>query len=153
MRRFLGRPEMRQRAAVVLLLVLTGHIAASPAIEAHGLAGSRAVPMENPIEPPLAQIGVASHYGIWHHGRRTASGERFDERKLTAAHPTLPLGTQIRVTNIENGRAVKVRINDRGPYVKGRILDLSTRAAKELGIGKKGLAEVRIEILYDGYGS
>ncbi len=141
-----------RRAAIIAALFLMGHVAATTSIEAHGLAEAPAVsPPTNDAEPhierPLDQIGIASHYGRWHRGRQTASGERFDDRKLTAAHPTLPLGTKIRVTNINNGRSVDVRINDRGPYVKGRVLDLSSRAAKEIGIIKEGVAPVRIEIV------
>lgn len=93
------------------------------------------------------QIGIASWYGNQHQGRLTASGERFDERKLTAAHRTLPLDTKLKVTNLENGRSIEVKVNDRGPYIPGRVLDLSTQAAKMLGMDKEGLALVRIEIV------
>jgi rare lipoprotein A len=146
-RGYVARP-----AAFLGALVLIGHIAATTSIEAHGLAEAPAVTLplndaEPSIEQPSVQIGIASHYGRWHRGRLTASGERFDDRRLTAAHPTLPLGTKIRVTNITNGRSVEVRINDRGPYVKGRILDLSSRAAREIGIKKEGVVPVRIDIL------
>lgn len=97
--------------------------------------------------PAFRQVGIASWYGGRHQGRLTASGEVFDENKLTAAHRTLPLVTWARVTNLENGRAVEVRINDRGPYVEGRIIDLSARAAEELGMTREGLARVRVEAL------
>ena len=93
------------------------------------------------------QVGLASWYGSAWQGRPTASGERFDVGKLTAAHRTLPLATKVRVTNLENGRWVEVRVNDRGPYIRGRVLDLSTRAAELLGMRKEGLALVRIEVL------
>jgi rare lipoprotein A (peptidoglycan hydrolase) len=93
------------------------------------------------------QVGLASWYGADFQGKPTASGQIFDEEKLTAAHRTLPLRSRVRVTNLENGRSVEVRINDRGPYVQGRVLDLSTRAAKALGMQKEGLALVRIELL------
>src|SRR5262245_18771443 len=79
------------------------------------------------------QTGQASWYGRQHHGKRTASGEIYDMYQLTAAHRTLPLGTRVRVTNLENGRTVDVRINDRGPFVRGRLLDLSRAAAERLG--------------------
>ena len=95
----------------------------------------------------FAQVGVASWYGNWHHGRPTASGARFDMNKLTAAHRSLPLGTAVRVTNLANGRAVEVTINDRGPYVDGRVIDLSRRAARDLAMLETGLASVRIEVL------
>jgi rare lipoprotein A len=97
------------------------------------------------VEPAFRQVGVASWYGPGFHGRRTASGERFDQNDLTAAHRKLPLGTEVRVTNLENGRSITVEINDRGPYVKGRVIDLSKAAARRLGMVEDGVAEVRIE--------
>lgn len=95
---------------------------------------------------PSPQEGLASVYGRQFNGQTTASGERYDSRALTAAHRTLPLGTQIRVTNLENGKSVRVRINDRGPHVRGRIVDLSSSAAAALGFST-GVARVRVEIL------
>jgi rare lipoprotein A len=92
------------------------------------------------------QEGLASVYAKHFNGRPTASGERYDSRALTAAHRTLPLGTQIKVTNLENGKSVRVRINDRGPHVRGRIVDLSAGAAAALGFST-GVVQVRIEIL------
>jgi rare lipoprotein A len=92
-------------------------------------------------------VGWASYYGPGFHGRRTASGEVFDMYELVAAHRTLPLGTVARVTNLANGRSVVVRINDRGPYIKGRILDLSTGAARALAFVRKGVTRVRIDVL------
>ncbi|HUG62447.1 MAG TPA: septal ring lytic transglycosylase RlpA family protein [Methylomirabilota bacterium] len=91
--------------------------------------------------------GTASWYGGWFHGRQTANGERYDMNKLTAAHKTLPFGTKVRVTNSRNGRSVVVRINDRGPFVGKRVIDLSRGAAKAVGMIESGLAPVRIEIL------
>jgi rare lipoprotein A len=91
------------------------------------------------------QTGVASWYGPGFHGKRTASGERFDQNELTAAHRQLPLGAEVKVTNLENGRSITVAINDRGPYVGGRVIDLSKAAAQRLGIVEDGLAKVRIE--------
>lgn len=88
--------------------------------------------------------GIASWYGPGFHGRKTANGEKFDTHELTAAHKTLPFGTILLVTNLENGKTTTVRINDRGPYARGRIIDLSMAAKKELEMG--GLAKVRIEI-------
>jgi rare lipoprotein A len=93
----------------------------------------------------FVQEGAASWYGRAHHGRRTASGERFDMRALTAAHRTLPFDTVLRVTNLENGKNVTVRVNDRGPYVSGRIIDLSAAAAAALGMHEDGIANVRLE--------
>lgn len=90
--------------------------------------------------------GEASFYGPGFHGKRTASGVRFNQHGLTAAHPDLPLGSRVTVTNLENGRQVQVEINDRGPYVHDRVIDLSTAAAAEIGITiQNGVAPVRIE--------
>src|SRR6185503_14091206 len=94
-----------------------------------------------------SQVGLASWYGEPHHGQPTASGEIFDMTQLTAAHRTLPLGTQLRVVNLENGRAVRVRVNDRGPYIDGRILDLSREAARVLDMEQRGVATVRLEVI------
>ena len=96
-------------------------------------------------QPVVEQVGEASIYGESFQGKKTASGEKFDQNDLTAAHPTLPLGTNATVTNLENGKSVDVKINDRGPYVKGRDIDVSKSAAKELGITKDGVAPVKIE--------
>jgi rare lipoprotein A len=95
------------------------------------------------------QSGVASWYGPRFHGRRAANGEIFNQDELTAAHRKLPFGTEIRVTNLANGRSVVVRINDRGPYIKGRILDLSRAAAQELGMVKRGVVRISLEVLPD----
>lgn len=90
------------------------------------------------------QEGIASYYSDRFQGRTTASGEPFDQQALTAAHPTLPFGTRVTVTREDNGREVEVLINDRGPYAKGRIIDLSKRAAKALGMLKRGTVPVEI---------
>jgi rare lipoprotein A len=92
----------------------------------------------------LASEGRASYYSQRFHGKRTASGERFSVQDFTAAHRTLPFGTTVRVTNLDNGRAVIVRINDRGPYLRSRIIDVSPAAARELGLLGRGTASVRI---------
>src|SRR5262245_14520536 len=91
--------------------------------------------------------GTASWYGPGFHGKKTASGEIYDQNKLTAAHQTLPLGSKARVTNLENGNAVEVEINDRGPFVEGRIIDLSRAAAGALGFVKSGTAPVQVELI------
>jgi rare lipoprotein A len=91
--------------------------------------------------------GLASYYADRYHGRLTSNGERFDIRKMTAAHRTLPFGTRVRVTNQANGRSVTVRVNDRGPFVTGRVIDLSPAAARQLDMLKTGLVPVRLEIL------
>jgi rare lipoprotein A len=94
-----------------------------------------------------SHVGLASWYGPGFHGRRTASGKRFDMAALTAAHRSLPFGSRVRVTNLTNGRSVIVRINDRGPYVKPRIIDLSRAAARELDFLEDGITRVRIDLL------
>ena len=96
-------------------------------------------------EPVIEQTGEASSYGQEFHGKTTAAGEKFDKNNLTAAHPTLPLGTKAKVTNLKTGKSVDVRINDRGPYVKGRDIDVSQGAAKKLDMTKSGIAPVKIE--------
>jgi len=113
-----------------------------------GAAGCAAV--RAPAPPPITngvQVGVASWYGPGFHGNRTANGEIYDQYELTAAHPSLPLGTRVMVTNLENGRAVQVRINDRGPFVGGRAIDLSYAAARTIGMVGPGTVRVRIEVL------
>jgi len=92
------------------------------------------------------QVGTASWYGPGFNGRKTASGERFDQNKLTAAHRSLPLDTVVKVTNLDNGKAVKVSINDRGPYVGKRVIDLSRAAAQKLDMTEDGTARVQIEV-------
>ena len=91
------------------------------------------------------QVGKASWYGPRFHGKKTASGKRFNQHALTAAHRRLPLGTRVKVTNLKNGKTVKVKINDRGPYHDGRIIDLSRAAAQQLSMD--GVARVRVEVL------
>lgn len=95
------------------------------------------------------QEGIASWYGPGFHGNRTSSGETYDMFQMTAAHQTLPLGTKVLVTNLENSRTVEVVINDRGPFVKDRVIDLSYSAAKVLGIVGPGTARVRLEVIED----
>ncbi|MCY9871386.1 septal ring lytic transglycosylase RlpA family protein [Vibrio barjaei] len=94
-------------------------------------------------------VGQASWYGNKYHGRRTASGERYNMRAYTAAHKTLPFGTIVRVTNTANGKTVDVKINDRGPFVKGRVIDLSRKSFEQIGDISKGIAPVKIEIIDD----
>ena len=92
-------------------------------------------------------VGQASWYGPKFHRRMTSNGEWFDQDYLSAAHPTLPLPSYARVTNLENGRSIRLRVNDRGPYAHGRIIDLSKRAAELLGFHNQGTAKVRVQIL------
>ena len=117
--------------------------AIAPAVEVQTGADLDATPAPVVSE----QTGIASWYGMHWQGRKTASGTRFDVQKLTAAHRTLPLNTVVRVTNLLNGASVEVLVNDRGPYVGKRVIDLSEAAAKRLNMVRKGLVPVRIEIV------
>ncbi|MFH1803544.1 MAG: septal ring lytic transglycosylase RlpA family protein [Pseudomonadota bacterium] len=99
------------------------------------------------VDYEYQETGIASWYGPKFHGKRTANGELFDQNVVSGAHRTLPLPSIVRVTNLENGRSIKVRINDRGPFSHGRIIDMSRKAAELLGFEKKGTAKVRVEIL------
>ena len=95
----------------------------------------------------LVQVGTASWYGRRHAGLLTANGERFDPQAMTCAHRTHPLGSMVKVTDIASGKHVSLEVNDRGPYVRGRIVDLSEGAARELGVGRGGLITVRVEVV------
>jgi rare lipoprotein A len=123
-------------AALALSLVLAGA----------SLTGC-ALPRQFGERPVAAERGDASYYAHDFHGRKTASGEEFDMHELTAAHRTLPMGTRVRVTNLDNGRDVVVRINDRGPFKRGRVIDVSYEAAKKLDMVAAGVAPVRVEVL------
>lgn len=122
-----------------------GRVKASPYV----VKGKRYVPMSVEQAQTYRQVGIASWYGHETYrqkgGHMTANGEAFDPRGLNAAHKYLPLPTFVRVTNLENRRQIVVRVNDRGPFVQGRIIDLSAGAAKKLGFYKKGTARVRVE--------
>jgi rare lipoprotein A len=106
--------------------------------------------MHPPAGHPAGEVGIASFYSEKEEGRRTADGERYDGKALTAAHRTLPFGSRVKVTDLENGRSVVVRINDRGPYVKERVIDLSYAAARELQFISHGTTRVRLEVLSTG---
>ena len=126
--------------ALILLLIAGAALAI-------GACGGKASPPK-PMPASGVQRGYATWYGGEHHGGPTASGERFDKHKLTAAHRTLRLGTWVRVTNQRNGRAVVVRINDRGPYGgRGRIIDVSEAAARKLGMIEAGVVPVVVEVV------
>ena len=123
-----------------------------PAFAAIGLllaacAREEPPPPPAPPAPSFSQEGVASYYAAKFENRKTADGERFKSDGFTAAHRTLPLGTMVRVTNLENHRSVIVRINDRGPFMRKRIIDLSPAAARALGIRNQGLMRVRVEVV------
>jgi rare lipoprotein A len=121
-------------------------------LAASSFGGSTKIPPEarpNSQKLPAAttEIGIASYYGAKYHGRPTASGEVFNMNDFTAAHPKLAFGTRLKVTHLENHRTVIVRINDRGPFVEGRVIDLSQAAALELQMTQSGLAAVKVEVL------
>jgi rare lipoprotein A len=131
-----------------------GHALLTAIVLCLSVAGCIAPPPPAPPPPPAApvnqlrfsQTGVASWYGREFDHRLTASGEHFNMNGMTAAHRTLPLNTVVRVTNLENGKSVLVRINDRGPYTNGRIIDLSAGAARKLGMIDDGTTRVRLEV-------
>ncbi|MGC8915666.1 MAG: septal ring lytic transglycosylase RlpA family protein [Thermoanaerobaculum sp.] len=126
------------RAVLALTLVLAACTTARPA--------------KNPSAGSYSEEGLASWYGEPYHGRPTASGVTYDMHAMTAAHRTLPFGTLVSVTNLENGRRAEVLINDRGPFVPGRILDLSRAAAARLGMLERGVARVRLVVVREGDG-
>lgn len=129
-----------------LLLLLTGlaGCATQPSpTPTPALPNARQVP--SAPEALFTQTGLASFYGRAHDGKTTASGESFDPNQFTAAHRSLAFGTLVRVTNLENGQTVTVKVIDRGPYVRGRIIDVSLAAAKALGMTDKGVTRVRLE--------
>jgi rare lipoprotein A len=163
-------PGMSAPAAAAAPAVLTPTMPASPSVTAQAAPAKAptaapaapAAPMEKapvgirpPTDKPMAsttdkpaaasggeEVGLAAVYNDKLHGRKTANGQRYDRNLLTAAHKTLPFGTMVRVTNVKNKKSVVLRINDRGPFQQGRILDISPRAAKALGINRLGMAEV-----------
>jgi rare lipoprotein A len=146
---------MRGRIAhglMIALLVVGLRAAQGPNDSEASSAPTRAVQAKPEIRNQTGknqpyQIGTASWYGEYFVGKPTASGEDFDMYDMTAAHPTLPLGSYVRVTNLRNGRAVVVKVNDRGPIVPGRIIDLSYGAAKVLQFENRGLQKVRLDLV------
>jgi len=127
---------MKKTVIISLLFLLAGLYSCRP---------SR--PAVSPPPAGFVETGIASWYGPEFHGKPTSSREIFDQNDLTAAHQTLPFGTMVLVTNLDNGRQVTVRINDRGPFIKGRIIDLSYAAARMLGMVGPGTARVRLEVV------
>ena len=139
---------------VLMVLVVSGCATARGSMPPSTPAPPRAVvPAPSPPRLPapapedFEQTGIASWYGRQHQGKRTASGEAYDMNALTAAHRTLPLGTRVRVTNLDNGRSVDVRINDRGPFTRRRVIDLSYAAAQRLGAVGAGLFRVSLKTI------
>ncbi|HXJ81016.1 MAG TPA: septal ring lytic transglycosylase RlpA family protein [Candidatus Methylomirabilis sp.] len=139
-------PSLRLAAALILAAALAGCATSGGSVQPPRSVDLPAPPPPAPPEPS-AQTGYASWYGKAHQGRPTTSGEPYDMNKLTAAHPSLPMGTRLLVTNLKNGRSVTVRVNDRGPAVDGRIVDLSFAAARELSAVGDGVVPVRIQVV------
>ena len=120
----------------------------TPSLESPSAAIIPRSPGTREASPPtIVEAGLASWYGKKHQGKRTASGEVFDQKKFTAAHRSLPWGSIVKLTNLANGKSVEVRINDRGPFGKGRIIDVSRAAASVLGMVESGVARVQLELL------
>jgi rare lipoprotein A len=132
--RFLVRLQITLLAGVLIGL---GSGCASTARQSKGV--TEGAPLSGAV------VGIASYYANKYHGRKTSSGERYNMHALTAAHRTLPFGSKVKVTNLENDRTVVVRINDRGPFVRGRIIDVSLEAARKLQMVSTGTAQVRVE--------
>ncbi len=131
---------MNNKIAIALTILLTGVLLPDGELAKHP-------DKVTTLAATKEMRGMASWYGRSFQGRPTASGERYNTNALTAAHRTLKFGTKVKVTNLNNGRSVIVRINDRGPFTKGRIIDLSGAAANKIGMIKTGVAPVKIEIL------
>ena len=129
-------------AAILAILLTVGSISA-----VGGCAAWAQAPVSQRYLIVHAEVGVASWYGYPYHGRRAAGGQIYDMNKLTAAHRTLPFGTRVRIHNLENDATVEVVINDRGPFIEGRLIDLSLAAARILKFEQAGLARVRLELL------
>ena len=148
-----GHSQSSESTAIVQP-TFSGHFTPYRALPDAPEPGPEAVDLDT-FEPPVEEApastslgsGVASYYGKRFHGRRTANGERFDMNGYTAAHKTLPFGTRVLVTNPRTGKSVTVRINDRGPYAHGRTIDLSRRAAQELGLVARGHGTVELALL------
>ena len=130
----------RRLASLIVAVAFAAAVLAVPAPEMHVLPQATEA-------PAWTQAGKVSWYGPGFHGRRTANGEIFDTNEMTMAHRSLAFGSKVRVTNLDNGRSIVVRVNDRGPYVGGRIADLSHAAASRLGFVEDGVVHARIELI------
>jgi rare lipoprotein A len=117
------------------------------AAELGACAQSTVIADKSALRAAMASGGGYTLASFYSHGRQTASGEKFNPGDLTAAHRTLPFGTRVRVTSLATGRSVMVRVNDRGPYVRGRAIDVSSSAAKMLGITRQGVAKVKLDVV------
>jgi rare lipoprotein A len=133
-------PVGRRLASLIVAVAFAAALLAVPAPETN-------VPSQAAEAPLWTQNGKVSWYGPGFHGRRTANGEIFNTNEMTMAHRSLAFGSRVRVTNLDNGRSIVVRVNDRGPYVGGRIADLSHAAASRLGFVEDGVVRARIELI------
>ena len=147
------RRRLAESLAIILSVASLGAGAASgpSSLEAAKVTKTQATQTsghitKKPKKSQPYQVGTASWYGEYFQGKQTASGEPYDMRDFTAAHPSLPLGSFVKVTNLRNGKAVVVRINDRGPVVDGRIIDVSYNAARSLGFKERGIQKVRLDL-------
>ena len=142
---------MRALVTLVMPLMLVASAAAQDTdTAAISAVAASAIPLADAADPETEiDGGIASYYGDELAGNRTANGERFDPGELTAAHRTLPFGSKVRVTNMSNGDSVIVRINDRGPFSRGRVIDVSHAAAREIGMQRSGTARVKLALLAD----
>ena len=134
-------------AVVLITAIMMAEVTCSPAPKYRAERSGKHRTLRSVPTSGVYQIGEASYYADKFHGRKTANGEIFNMHAMTAAHRELAFDTKLRVTNLTNGMSVVVRINDRGPFVKGRIIDLSYGAAKKIGLVQSGITEVKLEIL------
>lgn len=150
---FRGTPRLL--VSIAALAIAAGGLGACSVVPSDGGGATQAMIAPPPPGPPhvfpstvpsFIQTGLASWYGSDFHKKQTASGERFDMNELTCAHRSLPLDTMVRVTNLTNGHTVMVRVNDRGPFTPGRVIDVSRTAARLLDMTKSGVVPVRIEV-------
>jgi rare lipoprotein A len=140
-----GTAGHKHTAAASSRVIATGETAATNSIVARKPAPTGAGEHAVPASVKYSAVGLASWYGEDFHGRPTANGETFNMNSLSAAHPSLPLPCNVRVTNLMNHRSIVVRVNDRGPYVGGRVIDVSAKTAKVLGFYDDGLSKVKVE--------
>ena len=137
--------EREIRKCLKRMLLLGVFVGISLALPATALHAKQTQTHKSRTTHTKQMTGIASYYGGKFHGRSTASGEIFNKNAMTAAHRSLPFGTKVKVTNLRNGRSVLVRVNDRGPHVRGRVIDLSQAAAKKIGL--KGVVRVKLEVV------
>ena len=138
------------RINTIFLIIICFVVSCGPSIAYGDYVNSNGMSrkqIESIKNHPRVQVGIASYYGSKFHKKRTANGEIFNMYKISAAHKTYPLGTKVKVTNLENGKSIKLIINDRGPFAKSRILDLSYKAARKLDFVNQGTTKVRIEVI------